>query len=30
MARPRGVFVDCDGTIYISDSETRRMWVIRE
>jgi hypothetical protein len=28
MARPRGVFVDCDGAIFIGDCETRRVRVI--
>jgi sugar lactone lactonase YvrE len=30
MARPHGVFVDKDGTLYVGDSETHRVRIIRE
>jgi hypothetical protein len=29
MARPHGIFVDIDGSIYVGDSEAHRVRVIR-
>ena len=29
LARPHGIFVDADGTIFIADSENHRVWAIR-